>query len=202
MALVGLGHHSHGGSHHGGHSHGHGGCGHHSPAAGHHAHGHGHHVPLFKGGHFALGANQFAATLLTLLSPRVAFTLLMGFGATGVLLRPWVGATWLLGALAAAGAVAFEAMLVRPLWRFLFRFASDPARMLDTVLCAEGQAVTNFDADGHGLIAVPLDGQLRQVLGTLRAEERAVGWRVRSGDRLFVRAVDPLRNRCTVSLVR
>ncbi len=61
----------------------------------------------------------------------------------------------------------------------------------------EGQAVTNFDATGCGLIAVDLDGQVRQLLGNLLPEERTGGGRVRAGDRVFIRAVDPLRNSCT-----
>jgi translation initiation factor IF-1 len=38
-----------------------------------------------------------------------------------------------------------------------------------------------------------------QVLGTLRAEDRALGVRVRAGDRVRIEDVDVERNRCTVS---
>ena len=64
----------------------------------------------------------------------------------------------------------------------------------------EGEAATDFDAHGQGLIAVQLDGQVRQILGTLCPEERAQGTaRVRTGERLFIRAVNRQRNTCTVS---
>ena len=65
----------------------------------------------------------------------------------------------------------------------------------------EGRAATNFDAAGDGIVALDLDGQVRQVLGTLCAEDRAAGLRVRAGDRVFVRSVDARRNRCTVAKV-
>ena len=139
----------------------------------------------------------------TLLSPRVVSSLLLGGGATGLALRaPLAGRpAWDLVALSAAGAWAFERWLVQPVWRGLFNFASQPARTLESTLLEEGRAATNFDAAGDGLVALDLDGQVRQVLGTLCAEDLAAGLRVRAGDRVFVRAVDARRNRCTVSKV-
>ncbi len=177
MALSGLGHHHHG------HGHGHS---HHGAGRGPHVH----------------GVNP-TARLLTLLSPRVLSSLLLGLGAAGLALRPLlVGRpAWVLPVLAAGGAWAFERLVVQPVWRTLFNFASQPARTLESLVLEEGQAVTNFDAAGDGLISVELDGQSRQLLGTLCAEDRAAGRRVRAGDRLFVRAVDERRNRCSVSKV-
>ena len=58
---------------------------------------------------------------------------------------------------------------------------------------------TDFDAQGQGLIAVELDGQLIQVLGILRPEERSIGIRVRRGGRVRIEEVDAVRNRCLVS---
>ncbi|HEX8830113.1 MAG TPA: hypothetical protein VF705_03050, partial [Longimicrobium sp.] len=43
------------------------------------------------------------------------------------------------------------------------------------------------------------DGQVLQVLATLRPEDRARGVAVRPGDRLLVEEVDGARNRCVVS---
>jgi len=63
------------------------------------------------------------------------------------------------------------------------------------------RAATGFDANGQGLVTAEVDGQVIQVLGTLRSEDRAAGIRVRSGDRLRVEDVDSRRNRCTVSYV-
>jgi hypothetical protein len=59
--------------------------------------------------------------------------------------------------------------------------------------------VTDFDAQGQGLIAVELDGQLVQVLGILRPEELSIGVRVRRGGRVRIEEVDAVRNRCLVS---
>ena len=191
MAFAGIGHHAHG---HGGHgSHGHGRTGalklHKTPA---HSHG-GRPAPV--------GA---AVMLLGLLSPRTFLSVLLGFGATGLILRPltdWSPA--LLFILSAIGGWAFERLVVQPLWRFLFGFASDPARTLDTVVHEESTAATDFDADGRGLISIELDGQVRQVLGRLCPEERAqANGRVRTGERLVIQAVDDRRNTCTVSRLR
>ena len=67
-------------------------------------------------------------------------------------------------------------------------------------MCEEARAVTDFDSSGHGLIAIDLDGQVVQVLGRLVTADRSAGVRVRTGDVLFVEAVDTRRNSCTVSL--
>jgi hypothetical protein len=133
-----------------------------------------------------------------LLSPRVLFSVLVGLGATGLLAKPVLGGV-LLFLLALAGGVAFEAALVRPLWNFLFRFASAPALTLESSLMDTGTAVMRFDASGSGLIALEVDGQVLQVLATLRPEDRARGVSVRPGDRLLVEEVDGARNRCVVS---
>lgn len=134
--------------------------------------------------------------LFSLLSPRVFFSILVGVGAAGLLLDPLVGGLLLLFVALAAG-FAFEGMLVRPFWNFLFRFASTPAQTLDSALMDRATAVTGFDAEGQGIVSIILDGQIVQLLGTLRAEDRHV--RVRAGDLLTVEDVDGKRNRCTVS---
>lgn len=187
LALLGFGHHHttgktaplHGLKFHKGHQ---------PPSA---ARGHQHHDV-----HPGLGA-----ALLAMLSPRTFCGFLLGFGATGVLLRAIVPVPPVtLFGLAVLGGGAFEFFVLRPLWNFLFGFASAPARTLDTLTLEEGHAATDFDAAGHGLIAVHLDGQIRQILGKLIPEERAAhAPRVRTGDRLFIRAVDHRRNTCTVS---
>lgn len=174
MAVGGLAQHAHGGHAHGGH-------------VGHHHHT-GHHV-----GH--------AHSLRTLLSPRVLFSVLIGLGATGVLLQGTLKGLVLL-ATAFTGGVLFERLLVSPLWNFLFRFASAPATTLDQCIAEEARAVSTFDADGHGLVAIELDGQIVQLLATLRNTDRAAGVRVRAGDRVLIDDVDTRRNRCTVSVLR
>jgi len=49
------------------------------------------------------------------------------------------------------------------------------------------------------LIAVELDGQMIQILGTLQQSDRAMGVRVRAGERVRIEDVDPAKNCCTVS---
>jgi hypothetical protein len=136
--------------------------------------------------------------VLALLSPRVAFSVLVGFGASGLLLRGVLHEPAQLAA-ALGGGLAFEWLLVAPVWRFFFRFASSPAQTLESVVSDEARAVTSFDADGNGLVAVELDGQVVQLLATLNAAERSAARNVRAGDRLRIEAVDDTRNRCTVS---
>jgi len=132
----------------------------------------------------------------SLLSPRVLFALMVGFGAGGILARP-IGEPWQFGA-AILGAAAFEALFVGPIWRFLFRFESTPAVTLESSIEDDARAVTGFDADGCGLVAVDVDGQIVQLLATLTPDDRARGVRIRTGDVLRIADVDAARGRCTV----
>src|SRR6266571_7304004 len=110
-------------------SHGHagvrGGTGHAGPGghAGHAGHsGHGHTGPAHAGpaGH---GAHQAHVShgqgtqraVMSLLSPRVIFSFLLGLGTAGVAFKSVVGGPVLL-ALAVAGGVALERLVVNPLW--------------------------------------------------------------------------------------
>ena len=122
----------------------------------------------------------------------------VGFGAAGVLLRHTIGGVALFAA-AVVGGVLLERLLVAPLWRFTHRFESAPAMTLESAITDDAHAVSSFDARGQGLVAIELDGQVVQVLGTLRSEDLQAGVRVRAGDRLRIEAVDGARNRCTVS---
>ncbi|GJG86656.1 hypothetical protein tb265_18370 [Gemmatimonadetes bacterium T265] len=189
MAAGGLGHR--GGGHAGpGHA-GHGHTGHAHAARGHGA----------RGGRVAHGQRDAAGAgrdlLLALASPRVVFAVLLGLGAAGLLLRPVLHGGVLLAAAAVALGVAFERAAVAPVWRFTERFASAPAQTLETALYDHARAASGFDARGEGLVALEVDGQVVQLLGRLRPEDRAR--RVRAGDRLRVEEVDAERHRCTVS---
>jgi hypothetical protein len=196
MAIVGLshagdaGHAGHGGHDaHLGHGSGHAGHGAHGAHAGHLAEaGHASHA-----GH---AGDHGASWMQSLLSPRVLFALMVGFGAGGLLAEP-LGEPWRLGA-AILGAAAFEALFVGPIWRFLFRFESSPALTLESAIEDDARAVTGFDANGHGLVAVDVDGQIVQLLATLIPDDRARGVRIRSGDVVRIADVDPARGRCTV----
>lgn len=190
MAVVGLSHAGHAG--HPSHAQlSSGARGGHGAQGGHAAHaGHPH------GGRGPHAGEHGASWMQALLSPRVLFALMIGFGAGGLLAQP-LGEPWRLGA-AILGAAAFEALLVGPVWRFLFRFESSPAATLESAIEDDARAVTGFDANGHGLVAVDVDGQIVQLLATLIPDDRARGVRIRSGDVVRIADVDAARGRCTV----
>ena len=200
MALLGFGHHGDTSAHgHAGHAgHGHGG---HAGDLGHggHAGHHGHDTSAGNGGHAGHSHEASgAAKLAGLLSPRVLFSFLVGVGATGMLARSFLFEPLLVAA-ALAGGVAFERFLVGPIWKFIFRFESKPALMLESLVMEEAEAMMDFDAQGQGLIKLELDGQVVQLLGTLAPEERASARRIRRGDVLRIEDFDAAKNRCTVS---
>ena len=136
---------------------------------------------------------------LALVSPRVLFALILGFGLTGMILRALLPTPLVIFA-ALAGAVAFETLLIRPLWTFLLRFQSRPGSTLErSGPLSRAHAATDFNAQGDGLIELEFDGQVRQVLGTLEEGERKAGLRVRRGDSVRILTVDPLNGNCRVS---
>lgn len=206
MALSGISREGHGHAGHAGHgAHGAAGVGH----AGHGHAGHGHaadghvaHHGTHDGHHATAGAHHggMQQALLSLMSPRLLFSLALGFGASGLLLRQWAGGVPLL-LMALVGGLLFERVIVTPIWNLTFRFASNPALTLESALMGEARAVTSFDANGQGLIAIEIDGQVVQLLGTLQRDDRALRVRVPAGARLRVEDVDAARNRCSVSLL-
>jgi len=136
---------------------------------------------------------------LALVSPRVLFAVILGFGLTGTLLRALLPTPLVILA-ALAGAVAFETLLIRPLWTFLLRFQSRPGKTLErSGPLTRAHAATDFNAQGDGLIELEFDGQVRQVLGTLEEGEREAGLKVRRGDAVRVLTVDPSSGNCRVS---
>jgi len=183
MAVSGTGRH---GQNHGSGSHGHSG---HSHA------GHGH----AANGH-ASPAHSGTQTLLALMSPRTLFSVCLGLGTTGLLLKSALHGPALFAA-AVVGGWAFERFIVMPIWNFTLRFASEPALTLESALMSEATAVTRFDANGQGLISIEVDGHVVQLLGTLDSNTRATRATVLAGARLRIEDVDAARNRCTVSLL-
>lgn len=192
MALGGLGIHG------GGHGHGHVGHSH----GGSHVHGvHAHDVSVHSVQARSAGAPGSTPPLVWLLSsPRLVFSLLLGFGAVGELVRPFAGGL-VQAAIAVLGAIVFERLLVTPLWNLSMRFASAPAQTLESAVTDEATAVTSFDADGHGIVSLEVDGQIVQVLATLRSTDRELGGRIRAGQRVRIEDVNAEQNRCTVSLL-
>ena len=194
---------SHGGAHHGGAHQGHDTIGHemHSTGASHGhsiAPSHGH-APGTSHAH-DLHPDGWKSSVFSWLSPRVLFNFLVGFGATGLIGERLVGPVLALP-IAALGGIGFEVFVVRPLFNSLFRFESQPAQTLGSALMSEGRAVTGFDANGNGLIALELGGEVVQVLGTQLKDERQSGVRIRAGDIVRIEGIDDSRNRCTVSRI-
>jgi len=204
MAVSGLGSHGHAGhgSHgghgghdagagHGGHAgHAHGGVAGHGHSHGHDA-GHAHHAQEHGGG---------SKTLWAVMSPRFLFSLVLGFGLVGEVLRPMLGGPILFAA-AFVGGVIFERLIVSPLWNFTMRFASTPATMLESSVSDEATAVTSFDANGQGIVSFEVDGQVVQILATLQPDDRLLGTRVRVGQRVRIEDVNAEKNCCTVSIL-
>ncbi|MDB4949093.1 MAG: hypothetical protein JWM27_1742 [Gemmatimonadetes bacterium] len=165
----------------------------HAAHGGHAAHGHAHGD---AGG--SDGRALMLAGLGNLVSPRVVSSVAFGVGAGGLLAHPYLGEPLVFGVALLAG-VGLEALVMRPLWNVMMGFASNPAMMLDSAVMDTAQAVSSFNARGEGLISLELDGQVRQLLGVLAPVDVQAGVRVKAGDRVLIEAVDPERNRCTVS---
>ena len=191
MAAVGLGRHGHGGQ---------GSDGHGGHAAGGHGGAHGAHHGGHPAGHGPPGHGVAHGAMWLLMTPRFLFAGLLGFGIVGISLTSFIGGTALLVA-AIAGGVVLERLLVNPVWKLALRFASNPATTLDSAIESDAIAVSNFDRNGQGIIAVEVDGHVQQVLATLRPADRAAGATVRAGQRVRIDAVDSERQRCSVSLL-
>ena len=177
------------------------------PGGGHSAHAArgGHANPsAHQTGHDSAGqktaANQstrdLVSGLLTWLSPAYICGAIIGFGAIGTLASPILHG-WLQFGVALLGAYFICSFCIRPLLNGVEKWASLPAKTLSDAILENGTAVTDFDSKGYGLVRLNLDGQVVQLLGQLAPDEQA-GTRVRSGETLFVRSVDPIKQRCVV----
>jgi hypothetical protein len=80
-------------------------------------------------------------------------------------------------------------------------FASKPASTLESAIADEATAVTAFDQDGNGIVSLEVDGQIVQILATLRPDDRLLQTRVRAGQRVRIEDVNASKNSCTVSLI-
>lgn len=168
---------------------------------GHAGHTHASHARAGHAAAHSAARTTASRTLWAITSPRFLFSFFLGFGAAGLLVRPITSGALQIAA-AVLGGVALERLLVAPLWNFSMRFASAPATTLESAISDEATAVTAFDANGHGIVSVEVDGQVVQILATLQPDHRALaGPRVRAGQRVRIEEVDAERNRCTVSLI-
>ena len=146
------------------------------------------------------GRGSASRAFWAITSPRFLFSLALGFGAVGEATRPVLGGVLQL-AVAILGGILFERAIVTPLWNFAMRFASAPARTLESAVADEATAVTAFDANGHGIVSIEVDGQIVQCLATLNRGDQDLGVRVRAGQRVRIEDVNSSQNRCTVSLI-
>jgi hypothetical protein len=163
--------------------------------------GHGSHVHSDSAGHGHEGheghhESGSSTKWLALISPRVIFSLALGFGAIGLILEKFLIVALSIP-IAIISAIALERILIQPYWKLMMRFASKPARNLESVTFARAKAVMDFDSSGSGLIELELDGQVRQVLGTLKTKQEG---RVTRGKSLRIESVTDAGN-CFVSLI-
>ena len=177
---------------------GHGFGGHH--AAG-HTHAHPHAQPHSPGthGNGAGHGSRASGWLLGLLSPLTLFSVSIGSGVTGLGLKEEHWAAWIVALLAVCGGIAFYSIIVRPLMRLLFRFASTPSNALEGTLGSEAEVTTAFDASGRGVVSLLLDGQLVRLLATLEESDRAIRTAIRPGEKLVVTSIDTATNSCRVA---
>jgi hypothetical protein len=167
-------------------------------AGGHLAHRSGAH-PVVKAARATGQRGSLASALLSLLSPITLFGACLGAGAAGALLVGLGVGTVFAAAGAVAGAIGLNALLIQPLLRLAMGFASEPAQGLEGTIMQSAEAITNFDANGEGLVRVLVDGQSVDVLARLTEEERRQGLRVVRGQAVLIEEVDTHRNRCSVS---
>jgi hypothetical protein len=197
LALMAMGlMHGHDGGHHGG---GHHGANHGGHAAGHHhggdlGHAHDAHHGMPVAAAPKLGGHGLKGRFW--LSPLDIFSLSMGGGLTGILLRASVQNP-LLAIASILGAIGFCYGLIKPFTRFLMNFASKPSAGLEATIAHTAIADANFDSSGRGVVNLVLEGEHTRLLATLLPEER--GQRVHKGDQLTIVEVDSKRGTCIVT---
>jgi hypothetical protein len=149
-------------------------------------------------GQVSVGAKALGA-LWALFSPLAIFSLCVGAGAAGLAAQPYIRSGPLVALVAVLGALVFYGLLVRPLSRLIFAFASKPAETLAGAVAREAEAVSRFDTQGRGIVTIPVDGQIVRLLAHLDPDAKEKGHEIAPGDRLLVTAVDNRRNTCTVT---
>jgi hypothetical protein len=143
---------------------------------------------------------QWATTALwTVFSPLTIFSVCLGAGATGILTRAYLKMPLLVAFAAILGGLLFYGLLVKPLWRIIFKFASKPAETLSGVIAREAVAMGGFNAEGQGIVRVTVDGEYVRLLARLEADDSGKRISVSPGDTLVVTSVDEKRNTCRVT---
>lgn len=133
------------------------------------------------------------------ISPLDIFSVCLGTGAAGLLLREALRANPYLLEFAIAIGIAFDLIVARGMIKLALRFAAEPSIGLEGMVMHPVKAATAFDKEGRGLIEIVLDGQSSQLLATLDKAEVEQGIRVGKGDMLLVVEVNAKCNTCRVS---
>lgn len=126
------------------------------------------------------------------------FSLSLGAGATGLLLKPTLSESVLPWA-ALLGALIFSFAIVKPIIGWLAKFASTPSDGIEGLISQSGTALTRFDDQGRGLVCLTLDGAGIQILATLDRDEWSRGVLVAKGDPVTILEVDATKNTCRVT---
>jgi hypothetical protein len=134
-----------------------------------------------------------------LMSPLTWFSWMFGGGAAGMIAIVMHASPRAAFIVALTGAALFQLFVVRPIWKLVFRFESQPAGNLEGCLMQEVEVIRAFNARGEGLVRVVVDGRTEDVLGVLTKSERDVASRPRRGDRVLIEDIDTRTNTCIVS---
>lgn len=141
------------------------------------------------------GATSVKHAALVFLDPRLLFSLMALYGASGqIALKLGLSEGWS-ALLAIPAAIGLEWGIVSRLWRFAMRFESLPATPMKNLLGEEVEAVTPF-RNGKGVVCAIRDGRTVQLLAKLA--QTHIQDTVRTGDRLWILEVEPNSERVTV----
>lgn len=132
--------------------------------------------------------------VLGVLSPLRLFSISLGAGATGMLLRPLGLSPFQQMAGALLIGVLFYTLVIGPLLSVALRFASNPAQTLDDSVAKDCEATGRFDARGQGIVTLTIDGRLVRLLAHLDTPAEVL-----PGDKLVVLSIDAHRNTCRVT---
>ena len=114
-------------------------------------------------------APRFDVRSLFSLSPLDLFSYCAGAGVAAFLARPYIAHAYL-PIFAVIGALLFDLCFTRTIANFIGKFGATPSGGLEGTVATPGEAVTNFDSEGKGLIRLTLDGQVVQLLATLEEQ--------------------------------
>lgn len=135
----------------------------------------------------------------SLLSPMTIFSICFGTGATGILIAPAHLPQIIQVIIVLCGGFAFNGLIIRPLAKLIFGFASKPAKALDGSVSQTVHAISHFDKSGKGLVQLNVDGQIVRVLAELEKDEKGKAVAIEPGDTLTITNVDSRKNTCQVT---